>query len=81
MSPNEATEDSGELVKCEKLDRVASWFGATVATAFFTSLERCSCITLSTSNDEEAKDRPLMLTERPCSATDAANKIPSSAPL
>uniref|UniRef100_A0A2P2N0A3 Uncharacterized protein MANES_01G039600 n=1 Tax=Rhizophora mucronata TaxID=61149 RepID=A0A2P2N0A3_RHIMU len=40
------------------------WVGTSVATAFFASLERCSCINLSTSEDaedaEEAHDRPLM---------------------
>ncbi|KZV21907.1 hypothetical protein F511_05597 [Dorcoceras hygrometricum] len=55
--------------KCERLDRAASWFGAGVATAFFASLERCSCINLST--DEESKDRPLMLTKQPSFAADA----------
>ncbi|KAI4983294.1 hypothetical protein ZWY2020_023786 [Hordeum vulgare] len=44
----------------------ASWFGAGVTSAFFASLERCSCINLSTDDDdddheEEANDRPLML--------------------
>ncbi|TVU27635.1 hypothetical protein EJB05_19130, partial [Eragrostis curvula] len=46
----------------------ASWVGASVTSAFFASLERCSCINLSTDGDddnedeEEAKDRPLILT-------------------
>ncbi|CAM8933642.1 unnamed protein product [Rhodiola kirilowii] len=44
------------------------WVGNSVASAFFASLERCSCINISTSDndddeiEEEAKDRPLMLT-------------------
>ncbi|KAF3782573.1 hypothetical protein EJ110_NYTH33878 [Nymphaea thermarum] len=40
--------------------------GASVASAFFASLERCSCINLSTTDaedEEEANDRPLMLTK------------------
>ncbi|KAJ9697638.1 hypothetical protein PVL29_006982 [Vitis rotundifolia] len=47
---------------------MATWVSTNVASAFFTSLERCFCINLSTidmddDNDgEEAKDRPLMLT-------------------
>ncbi|KAF9687935.1 hypothetical protein SADUNF_Sadunf02G0144900 [Salix dunnii] len=52
-------------MSCEKLDRVASWVGVNVASAFFASLERCSCINLNTTDledEEEAKDRPLMLT-------------------
>ena len=50
------------------LDRVASWVGASVASAFFASLERWSCINLSATDsddedEEETKDRPLMLTQ------------------
>lgn len=59
------------IISCDKIDRMANWIGKSVASAFFTSLERCSCINLSTSHDEfedgddeeEAKDRPLMLTK------------------
>lgn len=51
----------------EKLDRLATWVGTSVASAFFASLERCGCVNLTTSDsddeDEEAKDRPLMLTK------------------
>ncbi|KAE8661968.1 membrane-bound transcription factor site-2 protease-like [Hibiscus syriacus] len=44
---------------------MAAWLGSSVAQAFFASLERCSCINLSTSDDaddSEAHDRPLMIT-------------------
>ncbi|KAK9279629.1 hypothetical protein L1049_013308 [Liquidambar formosana] len=54
------------FMSCDKLDRVANWVGTSVASAFFASLERCSCINLSTTDaedEEEAKDRPLMLTK------------------
>ncbi|KAF8412093.1 hypothetical protein HHK36_000047 [Tetracentron sinense] len=54
------------FMSCEKLDRMATWVGTSVASAFFASLERCSCITLSTTDiedEEEAKDRPLMFTK------------------
>ncbi|GLT41502.1 hypothetical protein SLA2020_155610 [Shorea laevis] len=50
------------------LSIMASWVGTSVATAFFASLERCSCINLSTSDDiedSEAHDRPLMFTNCP----------------
>ncbi|KAJ8648251.1 hypothetical protein MRB53_001274 [Persea americana] len=45
-----------------------AFLGSSVASAFFASLERFSCVTLSTidfedDDDEEAKDRPLMLTQ------------------
>ncbi|XP_068646409.1 uncharacterized protein [Aristolochia californica] len=58
--------ENSSLISCEKLDRVANWVGTSVASAFFASLERCSCINLSTTDpddEEEAKDRPLMLTK------------------
>lgn len=44
------------------LDRAATWVGSNVASAFFASLERCSCINLSTIDidDDENDDRPLM---------------------
>jgi len=37
---------------------MASWIGMNLATAFFASLERCSCINLSTSDDP---DDPLLI--------------------
>lgn len=54
----------------EKVDGLARWVGMSVATAFFASLERCSCVNLTTfdtddDDEEEAKDRPLMLTSFP----------------
>ncbi|KAF3666164.1 hypothetical protein CQW23_07897 [Capsicum baccatum] len=54
----------------EKLDGLARWFGTSVASAFFASLERCSCVNLNTDdeddeNEEEAKDRPLMVSNLP----------------
>uniref|UniRef100_A0A803L2H4 Uncharacterized protein n=1 Tax=Chenopodium quinoa TaxID=63459 RepID=A0A803L2H4_CHEQI len=42
---------------------VANYVGASVVSAFFTSLERCSCINLSTSDnddEEDAMDRGLI---------------------
>ncbi|EOA18626.1 hypothetical protein CARUB_v10007200mg [Capsella rubella] len=56
----------------EKIDHAASWISATVISAFFTSLERCACVNLSTSHDdedddddEEAHHRPLALSAAP----------------
>ncbi|XP_047327381.1 uncharacterized protein LOC124931036 [Impatiens glandulifera] len=48
-------------------DGWATWVGLSLASAFFASLERFSCVNLDTSysddeEDEEAHDRPLMLT-------------------
>ncbi|XP_062220815.1 uncharacterized protein LOC133920156 [Phragmites australis] len=57
----------------------ATWVGASVTSAFFASLERCSCINLSTQDDdeeeeEEAKGRPLILSA-PASHHEAANPV------
>ncbi|CAL9081048.1 hypothetical protein MUK42_28240 [Musa troglodytarum] len=46
---------------CGRLDRVAAWVGGSIATAFFASLERCSCINIATDDDrDEDNDVPLM---------------------
>ncbi|WOL10131.1 hypothetical protein Cni_G18885 [Canna indica] len=55
----------------ERLEGVASWVGMSVVSAFFASLESCSCINLSTAEEdseepeepEETKDEPLMHTK------------------
>ncbi|KAL5230970.1 hypothetical protein ABZP36_029746 [Zizania latifolia] len=60
---------NGGILSCGKLEGYAIWVGVSVASAFFASMERCSCIHLHTVDDddgddydpEEAKDRPLML--------------------
>ncbi|CAN6972616.1 unnamed protein product [Brassica rapa subsp. trilocularis] len=54
----------------EKIDQAASWVGTTVISAFFASLERCSCVNLSTSDDDDEDDdeshsRPLALSPAP----------------
>ncbi|KAK6936655.1 hypothetical protein RJ641_033685 [Dillenia turbinata] len=59
--------ENSAIISYEKLGGMANWVGTSVAAAFFASLERCSCINLSTTDvedeiEEEAKDRPLMLT-------------------
>ncbi|KAF5743777.1 hypothetical protein HS088_TW08G00364 [Tripterygium wilfordii] len=68
-------ENNCSFMSCEKLDRVASWVGTNVASAFFASLERCYCINLSTTDpdedDDDTKDlRPLMLS-RPAAVRDS----------
>lgn len=59
------------------LDGLARWFGTSVASAFFASLERCACVNLTTydsdEDEEEAKDRPLMLTNlQTCSSVSSS---------
>ncbi|KAL4604279.1 hypothetical protein ACB092_10G181500 [Castanea dentata] len=50
---------------CGKLDGVAMWFINGVTTAFFASLERCSCIRIATNEDDgdEGNDLPLILND------------------
>ncbi|KAG6699078.1 hypothetical protein I3842_08G052400 [Carya illinoinensis] len=49
---------------CGKLDGVAMWFINGVSTAFFASLERCSCIHIATVDDsDEANDLPLIFND------------------
>ncbi|KAB2017044.1 hypothetical protein ES319_D08G133100v1 [Gossypium barbadense] len=62
---NSEGNNSPSLITREKLGEVATWVSATVVSAFFSSLERFSCVNLSTNdpddddNPNEAKDRPL----------------------
>ncbi|EOY15677.1 hypothetical protein QQP08_023643 [Theobroma cacao] len=59
VRPSSSTH--GSPAGCGKLDGVAMWFINGVATAFFASLERCSCIRIATEDDgEEANDVPLI---------------------
>ncbi|CAL5383880.1 unnamed protein product [Camellia sinensis] len=49
---------------CGKLDGVAMWLVNGVASAFFASLERCSCIRIATVDDsDEANDLPLIFND------------------
>ncbi|KAF3975251.1 hypothetical protein CMV_001481 [Castanea mollissima] len=66
-------EANCSFISCEKIDRAANWVGSNVASAFFASLERCSCINLGTTDLEEdeideAHDRPFLLS-KPISPT------------
>ncbi|KAG5021724.1 hypothetical protein AAZX31_07G052700 [Glycine max] len=61
---NSNSNNNCGFMSCDKLDRVANWVGANVASAFFASLERCSCINLSIKDNEDDTnndDRPLFL--------------------
>ncbi|XP_075671415.1 uncharacterized protein LOC142640959 [Castanea sativa] len=64
---NSSSNNTWSMLTCEKLDMVANWVGSNVASAFFASLERCSCINLSTTDlddndtaDDESHDLPLI---------------------
>ncbi|CAF2027590.1 hypothetical protein Bca4012_080250 [Brassica carinata] len=55
----------------EKINQAASCVSASFISAFFASLERCACVNLSTSHDDEDDDgeesyhRPLALSAAP----------------
>ncbi|GMN31413.1 hypothetical protein TIFTF001_003252 [Ficus carica] len=49
-------ENNNSIVTREKLDQVAVWLGATVSSAFFSSLERFSCVNLTTDDDDDDDD-------------------------
>lgn len=71
----------------EKVDGLARWFGMSVLQAFFASLERCSCVNLTTfdteddDEEEEAKDRPLMLTSFPSFNSTTSSSLSISNPV
>ncbi|MCO5605240.1 hypothetical protein L7F22_059420 [Adiantum nelumboides] len=48
---------------CKQLERVAGWVGTGLYTAFFTSLDRCSCVKLDTI-DMGAQESSLMRFQR-----------------
>ena len=58
----------------------ASWFGAGVTSAFFASLERCSCINLSTDDDADDADDALMLSAAAPSDKPQLDAAPAVAP-
>ncbi|XP_019057930.1 PREDICTED: uncharacterized protein LOC109116607 [Tarenaya hassleriana] len=60
--------NSLSAVSREKLDQVATWVSIAVVSAFFSSLERCSCVNLTTTDLDDEEDvhfdpngRPLTL--------------------
>ncbi|CAN6463561.1 unnamed protein product [Victoria cruziana] len=39
--------------RCKRIDRAALWLRSGLAAAFFASLERCSCVTVATDDDDD----------------------------
>ncbi|XP_020580444.1 uncharacterized protein LOC110024676 [Phalaenopsis equestris] len=65
-NPHSGVENGSGAASCTKLEGMAIWIGTGLASAFFASLERFSCINLTTIDHEDdmedaEKDRPLML--------------------
>lgn len=63
MGRDEAVTSKQEQVK--KIEKVASWVKSSLASAFFASLEKCSCINLATT-DEEHEERVNAQAETAC---------------
>ncbi|MFS7961692.1 hypothetical protein Hanom_Chr08g00718111 [Helianthus anomalus] len=63
--------ENSRIISYEKLEGLANW----VASAFFASLDRFSCVNVTTSdeneNEEEAKDHPLVLSNLTASDSSA----------
>ena len=57
----EDNNNNQSMISREKLDQAASWVSSTVVSAFFSSLERFSCVNVATSDpeDEEENDTNL----------------------
>lgn len=73
-------EQNSSILSYEKLEGLAYWVGSNVASAFFASLDRFSCVNVNTSdsdeeneNEEEAKDHPLILPNQPASDSSQHN--------
>ncbi|KAK6918164.1 hypothetical protein RJ641_016586 [Dillenia turbinata] len=51
--------ENWSFVSCEKLNLMTNWAVASVASAFFASLERCSCISISISDIEDEDEAKI----------------------
>ncbi|XP_057420888.1 uncharacterized protein LOC130714925 [Lotus japonicus] len=49
-------ENNGSIISREKIDQMATWLGSTVSSAFFSSLERFSCVNVTTSDPDDEDD-------------------------
>ncbi|KAG5249469.1 Fiber protein [Salix suchowensis] len=72
------TTTTNSIVSVENLNNVANWVSATVISAFFSSLERFSCVNVSTTDpdDDDDDDRPLALSANPHLQHDDVANLP-----
>lgn len=64
VEPRPRTSSSHGSAGCGKVDGVAMWLINGVTSAFFASLERCSCIRIATEDDgDEGNDLPLIMND------------------
>lgn len=57
----EDTNNNQSMISREKLDQAASWVSSTVVSAFFSSLERFSCVNVATSDPEDEEENDINL--------------------
>lgn len=62
----------------KRIDGVAARLVNGVATAFFASLERCSCMYLDTKDDSDHDDLPLIKNNQDCVNTSMEKKMNDS---
>ncbi|KAG5014592.1 hypothetical protein JHK82_020273 [Glycine max] len=65
-------ENNDSIISREKIDQAAVWLGSAVSSAFFSSLERFSCVNVATSdpdNDDDDDDYYSTTTATPTSAS------------
>ncbi|KAB2627673.1 hypothetical protein D8674_032494 [Pyrus ussuriensis x Pyrus communis] len=59
-----SSSSQGSSHGCGKVDGVGMWFIHSVCSAFFASLERCSCIRIVTQEDgDDCNDLPLIFND------------------
>ncbi|KAJ6341625.1 hypothetical protein OIU77_022848 [Salix suchowensis] len=56
-----AATTSSSIVSVENLNNAANWVSATVISAFFSSLERFSCVNVATMDPDEDDDEVFVL--------------------
>ncbi|KAG5058684.1 hypothetical protein JHK86_013680 [Glycine max] len=73
-------ENNDSIISREKIDQAAVWLGSAVSSAFFSSLERFSCVNVATSdpdNDEDDDDYYSTTTATPTAASTTTTSPPS----
>ncbi|KAI3422947.1 Trehalase [Psidium guajava] len=70
-SNSDTNNPNGAIISRDAIDQVAGWVSATLVSAFFSSLERFSCVVVSTANVDDDSDDEDGASDRP---------PPSSAP-
>ena len=73
------TTTTNSIVSVENLNSVANWLSTTVISAFFSPLERFSCVNVSTTDpddDDDDDDRPLALSANPHLQHDDVANLP-----